>query len=774
MAMTDLDRYHIDGPLPETQDPDTPDAPWGETRVIGKPLPRVDAYERVSGTAVFPFDVTLPDMLHAAILRSPHAHAIVRRVDVSKAEQMPGVRAVITGATPGCDIPWYGPRARPLSRLFDPHCRYEGEEIAAVAAETPYQAWDALRAIEVEYDLQPHIVDEAEALKHEAPATHQGAHRVGPPSVYERGDVAKGLAEADVVLEQTYRTACEVHAPMETHGSVARWDGNRLTLWDSTQGVFAVQSAAAQALNLPLANVRVIGHYVGGAFGSKLGLTKQAVIAALLARRTARPVRLFVSREESFTSQGNRPPATMTLRAGVKKDGTLTALDLKVVSTGGAYAGGSGGVDFQFRDLYRCPNVRTETNDAYTNAGPQRAFRAPGHPQGAWALEQMLDALAAAIGMDPVDLRTKNVPAVSQARNSQPYTSTGLMDCLLEGAKAFGWQEAQSRVRAESAGPIRRGVGMAAGMWQGGGGGPPSTVIVKLFADGSANVNMGASDLGTGTKTWMAMIVAEELGVPLDRIQVEHADTATTQFATPSGGSKTVPTEAPAGRAAALEVKRQILELAAEQLKVTAAELALHDGAVVSLADPSKPLPLAQVTGLQRRGVLVGIGTRGPNPPGQAINPWGVHFAEAEVNTRTGEVRLLRYLAAQDSGRVMNRLTYENQVIGGITMGVGLALTEARVLDRAQTGRMLNANLHDYMIPTAMDVPADQTVIAVDPRDTVCNTTGAKGIGEPATIPAAAAIANAICHAIGIRMTDSPIDPAAILGALERRTRTRS
>jgi CO/xanthine dehydrogenase Mo-binding subunit len=766
--MTDIDRYHVDGPLPETPNPRDPDGPWGETRVVGKPLPRVDAYERVSGTAVFPFDVMLPDMLHAAILRSPHAHALVRRVDVSEAEKMPGVRAIITGATPGCDIPWYGSRSGPLSMLFDPHCRFEGEEVAAVAAETPYQAWDAIRAVKVEYDLQPHVVVEAEALKVEAPPVHQGAHRAGAGAVYERGDLAAGLADADVVLEQTYRTACEIHAPMETHGSVVRWDGSRLTIWDSTQGVFAVQAAAAQALNLPLANVRVIGHYVGGAFGSKLGLTKQTVIAALLARRTARPVRLFVSREESFISQGNRPPATMTLRAGVKRDGTLTALDLKVVSTGGAYAAGSGGVDFQIRDLYRCPNVRTEASDAYINAGPQRAFRAPGHPQGAWALEQMIDALAAKIGMDPVELRAKNVPSVSQVRNSQPYTSTGLMDCLVEGARAFGWKQAwtDARGRGGSAGSTRRGVGVAAGMWQGGGGSPPSTVIVKLFADGSANVNMGASDLGTGTKTWMAMIVAEELGVPLDRIQIEHADTATTQFATPSGGSKTVPTEAPAGRAAALEVKRQILELAAEQLQVTAADLALQDGAVLSVKEPAKKIALPQVTGLQRRGVIVGIGTRGPNPPGQAINPWGVHFAEVEVNSRTGEVKLLRYLAAQDSGRVMNRLTYENQVIGGITMGVGLALTERRVLDRARTGKMVNANFHDYMIPTAMDVPADQTVIAIDPHDAICNTTGAKGLGEPATIPAAAAIANAICHAIGVRITESPIDPAAVLRAL--------
>jgi xanthine dehydrogenase YagR molybdenum-binding subunit len=365
------------------------------------------------------------------------------------------------------------------------------------------------------------------------------------------------------------------------------------------------------------------------------------------------------------------------------------------------------------------------------------------------------------------------VPAVSQARNNQPYTSTGLKDCLVEGARAFGWAEARSR--AKSTGPIRRGVGVAAGMWQGGAGGPPSTVIVKLFADGSANVNMGASDNGCGTKTWMAMIAAEELGLPLDRIQVEHADTATTQFATPSGGSKTVPTESPAGRAAALEVKRQVLELAAEQLKVAADELVLQDGAAISTKDPAKKVAFAQITGLQRRGVVVGVGTRGPNPEGKAINPWAAHFAEVEVNTRTGEVKLLRYLAAQDSGRVMNRLTYDNQVIGGITMGIGLALTEGRILDRARTGKMVNANFHDYMIPTAMEVPVGQTtVLAIDPHDTTCNTTGAKGLGEPATIPAASAIANAISDAIGVRITASPIGPAAILRALNQRTSKRS
>ena len=763
--MNDNDRYYIEGPLPETPQPAAEPEPWGETRVVGKPLPRVDAYERVSGSAIFPSDVTMPDLLHVAVLRCPHAHAMVKKVDISAAEKMAGVHAIVTGSTPGFDIPWYTSRTGSLSRLFDPHCRYEGEEVAAVAAESPYQAWDAVRKITVEYEVLPYVVTEEDALKANAPAVHSTGNRVGTPQVYERGEVAKGFAAADIVLEQTYRTACQIHTPTETHGCVAKWDGNRLTLWESTQGVYAIQSGVARALKLPLASVRVVGHYMGGGFGSKLGATKQTIIAALLAKRTARPVKFFVTREESLLGQGNRPPVTMTLKAGVKKDGTLTALDLRTTGTGGAYAG-AGSVDFQVRDLYACPNVRTEATDAYINAGPARAFRAPGHPQGNWALEQMMDALAEAIGMDPVEFRVKNVPTVSQNRNNQPYTSTGFKDCLVDGAKAFGWQEA--RRRAQRTGPIRRGVGVAGGMWQGGGGNPPSTVIVKLFADGSVNVNMGASDNGCGTKTWMAMIVAEELGVPLETISIEHADTGTTQFATPSGGSKTVPTEAPAGRAAALDVRRQLLGLAAEQLKVDAGELTLWDGAIISTKDPATKVAIAEVAGLQRRGLIVGIGYRGPNAGGKVVNPFAVHFAEVEVNTRTGEVKVVRYLAAQDSGRVMNRLTYDNQVIGGIAMGIGLALTEGRVLDRAHTGKMLNANWHDYKIPTALDVPPDETVIAIDPHDTACNTTGAKGLGEPATIPAASAVANAIYHAIGIRMTDSPIGPAAICGALSK------
>ncbi len=753
--MKDSKLYFIDGAVPETRPPSGAPKPWAETRVVGKPLPRVDAYERVSGTAVYPSDVVLPDMLYGAILRCPHANARVKKVDASAAETMPGVRAVITGATPAADIRWYQTRTV-FTKLFDPACRFEGEAVAAVAAETPEQAWDAARAIVVEYEVLPFVVDYRKALEPGSPPVHQGGNRVREPQKYQRGDVAKGFAEADKVLEVTYSTAAEIHTPMELHGCVARWDGPRLTLWDSTQGVYPVQERVAATLGLPLANVRVIGSYMGGGFGSKLQADKYNVIAAVLAKLTARPVKLFLTREETFLCVGNRPPNEMRLKAGVKNDGTLTALEMTVLGTGGAYpAGGTGLVDWLVRDLYSCPNVRTESTDVFINGGPARPFRAPGHPQGAWALEQMMDALALAIGMDPVELRLKTVPTMSQG-NDAPYTTTGLRQCLVEGAEAFGWSAARRHPKSD--GPIKRGVGVAAGLWIAGDGGPPATIIVKLFPDGSANLNMGASDIGTGTKTIMAMVVSEELGVPLEKIQIENADTGTTEYATASGGSKTVPTESPAVRDAALAVKRQLFEIAAEEMKLPASELRIEGDSVVSTKDPKTAKKISTLQGLERRGLLVGVGTRGPNPEGKVVNPFAAQFCEVEVDTRTGQVKVLRFLSANDSGRVMNRLTYENTVMGGITMGIGLALTEQRVFDR-QTGKVVSCNLHDYKVPTAMDVPAEIVSHPIDVPDTEANSAGAKGLGEPVTIPTAPAVANAVFDATGVRITDSPISP---------------
>ena len=764
--------YYLPAALPATPEPEADPPNWKQTRVVGQPLVRIDAYERLSGTAVYPSDVRLANMLYGAVLRCPHPHARVKAVDTSGAEAMPGVRAVISDATAGAQIPWYRDGdGNTIARLFDPHCRFEGEAVAAVAAESPYLARDALEAIEVDYEVLPHVVDDEAALEPGAPEVRDGGNRAGEPQTYERGDVAAGFAAADAVLEATYRTPCELHTPLELHGCVARWDGPRLSVWESSQGVYSVQARLAEAFGLTLANVRVIGHYVGGGFGSKLWTGKFSVIATLLARRTARPVKLFLSREETLLCAGNRPANRMRLKAGVRNDGTLTALEFEGLGSGGAYSSsGTGILDWQVRDLYRCPNVKTVAHNVYIHAGEQRPMRAPGHPQCSWALEQLLDALAEKIGLDPVELRLRNLTDVSQARGGVPYTSTGFGECLRRGAEAFGWSAA--RARRPGDGPLVRGVGMAGCVWIAGAGGPPSTAIVKYFEDGSASLNMGASDIGTGTKTVMAMVVSEELGVPVERIQIEHADTGTTQYATPSGGSKTVPTEAPAVRAAALECRRQLFELAAEDLEVPAAELELRDGEVRSTADPDKRKAVGEIAGLRRARVIVGVGYRGPNPEGKATCPFAAQFCEVEVDTRTGEVRVLRFLGAHDSGRVMNRKTYDNQVYGGIAMGIGLGMTERRVLDRQQTGKMVNLSWHDYKIPTALDVPADMISLPIEVEDTECNTTGAKGLGEPVTIPTAAAIANAVYHATGVRVTDAPLNPtqlAALLAARRRR-----
>ncbi len=756
--------YWIEGETPETPQQTSPATPWGETQVVGRPLPRVDGYERVSGSAVYPADVILPRMLYGAILRSPHAHATVRSVDTTAVERMPGVHAVISAFTP--DDAATRPHADLIrTQLFPALCSYEGEAVAAVAADDPYLARDALRAITVDYEQHPFVADDRRALDPGAPAVQEGGNLAREPQTYERGDVERGFQQADVILEQEYRCECEIHTPMEPHGCVARWDGDVLTIWESTQGVYNVQTAVAGGLGMPLSKVRIIGHYMGGGFGSKLQAGKYTFAAALLAKKTARPVKITLSREETYLAVGNRPTANMKVKAGVKRDGTLTAIQFDGSGSSGVSGGGASSQDWVVRDLYLCPNVKTTLTDIYINAGPARPFRAPGHPQGAWALEHMMDALAEAIGMDPVQLRVKNVPTVSQGRGGIPYTTTGLRQCLEEGARAFRWSETKREIEGATAGHIRRGVGMAAGLWSAGAGGPPCTVIIKIFSDGSINLNMGASDIGTGTKTVMAMVAAEELGVPPQAIQIEHADTGTTQYASASGGSKTVPTESPTVRAAALDVKRQLLELAAEEFGSDAAVLTLRNGKIVNTAT-SEEWEIPALRGLRQRRSITGIGYRAPNPEGKATCPFAAQFCEVEVNTLTGEVRILRFLGAHDSGRVMNRLTYQNQVFGGITMGIGYGMTERRILDVDQTGKMVNKNWHDYKIPTALDVPADMSCVPIDVPDDEANIAGCKGIGEPATIPTAAVVANAIYHATGVRVTDTPIDPTKLVQAI--------
>jgi CO/xanthine dehydrogenase Mo-binding subunit len=740
--------------------------PWTDpTKVIGKRVSRIDGHDRVTGAALYAADIHLPDMLYTAVLRCPYPHAIVRSIDLKRIMSQPGIAAVISAMTPEAEIPvpypWWVPEGPPM-KLFDNHCRHEGEEILAVAAETPYQAFDALRDVEVEYEQLPFVVDVEQGLNPTAPKVHDSGNLSRPVKIYERGNIEQGFAEADVVLENTFRTSAEIHTPIEGHVSVAQWQGNLLTVWTTTQAIFNEQQQISKALNLPLSAVRVISHYVGGSFGCKAELSKNTLIAALLARKTRRPVKFAVTREDSFLCVGNRPPNVMSLKAAATKDGTLTAFSLKNLGAVGAYADWAD-VGGPVTGMYRCPNVRVEETEVFINAGKARAFRGPGDVQGLWALEQMMDELAEPIGLDPIAFRMKNLISASQ-RSGKPYTSDGLAECLTQGAKAFGWTE--KRARRQSQSHIKRGVGMAACRWSTEGG-PPTTVIVSLLADGSVKLNMAAADQGTGTKTVMGMIIAEELSVPLDKIQIEQGDTATTQYGKPGGGSHSVVVYAPAVHIAALEVKRQLLRIASAELKIPENKLSLDGGRIIAIDSHSVSVPYEKLKGMQEAQTLVGVGQPPPDPDG-IIMSFAAQFAEVEVNTKTGEIRVLNIVGANDSGRVMNRLTAENQVLGGMVMGLGFALTEKRIIDQ-RTGRMVNANWHDYKIPTANDAPLDQSCFPVETDDTECNNVGVKGLGELGVLATAPTIANAIYHATGVRVTNSPVTPMDMLRLLSQR-----
>ena len=740
-----------------------------ELQVVGKPVARIDAADKVSGRAKYTHDINLPHMLWMKILRSPLPHARLRRIDATRAEKLPGVRLVLTHKTVP-DIPWHGGR----SKLLDTTLRFVGDEVAAVVAVDEATAADAANLIECDYEELPFVVDEEAAAREGAPSVHESGPNVrkGHPWIYKRGEVDRGFAEADFVVEETFRSSYQMHACFETHCSVARWQGRRLTVWDSTQGVHPNRQSLAETLGMPVADVRLICLYSGGGFGSKLWLNKYTVLAALAARETNRPVKVTLDRQEESHATGNRPGNIMTIKAGCTKDGALTALRLENLGGIGAYVSGSA-VGTPLREVYRCPNVRTAESSVHINADTARPHRAPGHVQGTWALEQVLDQLAAKCGLDPLEFRLRNYSDRDQV-NDLPYSTKGLREAYRKGAEKFGWKGREAR-RSAATGTRKRGFGLATQIW-GGAGGPPGYAILKLYHDGSAIVYSGCQDIGTATRTSMLQVAAEELGLPADRLTCVMGDTQGTPYGFVSGGSRTTPSQAPAVRMAAGEVKKKLLALAAEQMNVPGARLDTQDGDVFDREDPANRKPIADVTrealtfgfgtGDREQNMLIGTGWRGPNPDDVTVNSWGVHFAEVEVDTATGEVRVLRIVAAHEVGRVINPLTASSQVEGGVIQGIGFALFEERVVNRT-SGRIVNANLHDYKIPTALDIPEIETVF-VDLPDARANSVGAKGLGEPPIIPTPGAIANAIADAVGVRVTRAPMTPRRVLEAIQK------
>ena len=709
-----------------------------EFKLIGKPTPRVDGKLVVSGRALYTHDIFLKDMLYAKILRSPHASAEIGAIDVSAAQSLPGVKAVL--------------------KLKEGRVKYEGEQIAAVAAVSEKTAEEALKLIKAEYRTLPYVVTTDKAMAEGAPQVHDSAN-VEKINEYSRGNIDQGFAEAEITFERTYKTAIEIHQTAETHASVAKWDEDELTVWDSTQAIFNVRDGLAEALGIPETKVRVIKMYMGGGFGSKLDVNEHTIVAAKLARETGRPVKITLTRKENSLCVGNRPSTQITIRAGAKKDGTLTALSLRNYTCGGLDRGDESSEPLI--DVYKCPNVKVEEFTVFTNTGAGRATRAPGHVQGTFALEGFMEELAAELGLDPLELRRKNYTASNQGGTGIVYSSKGLDKCYDIGAEKIGWTR-RNKKPGDGRGKKRRGLGMASQIWWGGG--VPGTLAdIKLHRDGSVEAVSGTQDIGCGTRTFMATVTAETLGLEPQDITVKIGDTVY-PWAPISGGSLTAPSVGPAVRDAALKAADHLRDMAAKKLSVPAADIILADKRLYDKNKPENGIAFQDlVKGLRREAVF--HGERGPMPAGFAYNTFGAHFAEVEVDTETGRIRVLRHVAVHEVGRVLNRLTAESQVVGGVTQGISTALFEERVLDE-NTGKMVNPNLQSYKIATSLDMPeiVPLFVDLVDPR---INNLGNKGLGEPPRIPSSAAVANAVYNAVGVHLREIPMTPDKVLKALQ-------
>jgi CO/xanthine dehydrogenase Mo-binding subunit len=636
-------------------------------------------------------------------------------------------------------------------QVLDAHPGFQGAAVAAVAADTEAEARAALELIDVEWEVLEPLVDPEEAVAR--------GELHGEPRRFERGDVERGLAEADVVVEAEYRTQTVLHNSMETHQSVCEWRGNNLDVYISTQFIWGVRDNIASKLALSPDRVRVVCEFMGGGFGSKNGPGDYTFIGAELAKRTGRPVRCALTRREENLATGNRNATIQRLTAAARSDGTLVALSGEFVNATG-WGGWTAPTYGPMEMLYACENVKTLTYSAKVNTPPMLAFRAPGFVEGTFGLESLLDQLAAKLDLDPLELRKRNY---ADSTDDHAYSSKNLMECYRRAEPH--WARAQE-VRGRSEGPWKRGIGLASQTWYGGGG-PPSYASVRLGSDARATVITAMQDIGTGTATAMAQIAAEELGLPLDRVDCVLGDSARGTYASISAGSSTTPSMGPAVRAAAADVAKQIIEIAAQRYEKEQGALSLKHGSVVSAGGDS--WPIEEVVGLLEDAQLLGKGARGPNPAGMQVLTWGVQIAEVAVDVETGEVRVERVTAIHDVGRVINPLGASSQVEGGVIQAIGHTLSEDRLLD-PETGTVLTQTLDAYRLPTIADVPEIVTEL-VDIPDTHLTNLGSKGLGEPPIVPTAAAIANAIRDATGAEIRSLPITREEMLRALEEARR---
>jgi putative selenate reductase molybdopterin-binding subunit len=708
--------------------------------VVGTAMPRIDAVERVTGRATYTGDVKLPGMLYARVLRSPHPHAKIRRIDPSRALALPGVKAVITHEN--CRVVWgagsvsggqqYNEEVKKITLhrryAFNNPVRFAGEPVAAVAAVDRHIAEEALQLIAVDYEPLPFVLDPEAALE-------PGAVKIWPegnlspnnrnefqPLGTKRGSVQDGFAAADQVFEDRFSTAFQHNAQMEPRVSVAHWQDGRLTIYTPTGGIANCRTDMARDLGVAPESVRVVCQFMGGNFGNKNQNQDADLIAAVLAREAGAPVKLELSRKEDFIGMHGRWPTVQYYKVGVSRDGTLQAIQLRGYSGMGPYrknSGAIGGIE-----LYQCPNVETSVSPVYTNRTVSANFRGPEFPQGFFGIQSMMDGVAAKLNIDPVEFIVRNM--TRKANDQTPFTNYSLEECIRRGAEAFDWKRRWRAAPGSDAGPIKRGAGVAFMVFRAGLG--RSSAAIRVNAAGRYSVHVGVTDVGGGAKTTMALIAAEALGVPLSKIDLVWGDTDRCPYSVGESGSRTTIMTGYAVVEAARDLQKQIAE---------------------------RGMP-------QGDEVRVASATPNPTLQGRVRNTFGAHFVEVEVDTELGRVRVLKYLAVHDCGRIVNPLSAHGQIQGGALMGIGMALHEELLYDR-RSGSALTAGYYGARVPTYLDAPEIE-VIFIESDDGL-GPFGAKSIGEASKLPAPAAVANAIFNATGTRMKDLPITSDKILRA---------
>jgi xanthine dehydrogenase YagR molybdenum-binding subunit len=756
--------HDVQRQIPATEPPVLPIN--ADLEYIGKSPSRWDAHAKASGTGRYTADVQLPGMLYAKMVNANVPHAKVVSVDTSAAEKLPGVKGVfvIQHVLEGAHL--LNP-ALEVSRY--PIVRYSGQPIAAVAAIHPHIAEEAALLVKVQYNAKPFVVDMEMARKPDSPPVFPGPANEGGsagggggardvpqtgnihgPSVHKRGDIDQGFKDADVVVESKYTTQVQVHNALETHGVVADWKPDMLTVWASTQGTASVREGLADFFKLPKSQVRVITEFMGGGFGAKFGPGNPGVVAAALSKQTGAPVRLMLDRKEEQLSVGNRPSSDQTLKIGAKKDGTLTAIQL--ISFGTAGCGTGAGCAGPASNLYESASLHTEENDVFINAGPSAAFRAPGHPQGAFALEQTIDEVAEKLNMEPLEFREKIDTNPVRRVERQIVRESAI------------WKSRNPKANADP-GPIKRGVGLSQSVWyrfirmE-------SAAEVRVHRDGSVEVLSAVQDIGSGIKTVMAQILAEQFGVPPQQVSVKIGDT-NYPVGPNSGGSVTTASLTPAVRDAAWQASQKFLASIAPALDTTPDDLVLTKGEVRSKSGHMQPISFRRAAAKMDSSEVSAQARRVPDYDPKHYDTYGgVDVAEIEVDTEMGIIHVKKLFAVHDCGRPMNPLQVINQINGGLIQGTSFALYENRWIDPTY-GHMVNPNLDQYKIAGSRDIP--ELHVQLVESYIGQSSTDASGIGEAAgIISAAAAIGNAFYNATGVRIRSTPMTPAVVLETLSK------